>query len=390
MLDPDLEADPFGDLPDDLPMAHQDLDPGLSAVDLGFDFSAFKERLAGGYVIEVKDTGVYAPFGPLLKRNPKQMDLLKLCLGKLKEPTPGRVIVLKGRKGGMSTALEILALEIAQQLPWWAGIVAHTQKSSEKLFSIARNAYEHLPADLRVEFRNMTQESLVFGRRSREAREAGDLGHAGGIRSKTAGGLYPFSGDTIRFLHLSEAAKYDVCGDIDAQMKFIMSAMQSVPKNACTLVVAESSPNGSQGWFYNTWQRAMSGDVDAAGVGWVPFFFGFLDDPSARMPVPEKYDWGNWPAEDKEREEMMRRQYGASPEHLMFRRFTIYNEFDNDPDLFDGEYPLSPEVAFRASGRPVFPRVSLAAQRQFLAPPRQSYHAYLADLQPVPQTASFE
>jgi hypothetical protein len=227
---------------------------------------------------------------------------------------------------------------------------------------------------MRPEFQYMRANYIKFGTLSRERRRDGDFGHDSSFSCETAAGVYPFSGSTIRAMHLSEAAKYDSAGNINDQMRFIMSALQSLPKNGASVVIAESSANGQQGWFYETWQRASKGKSD-----WKPFFIGFLDDPSASLSAPSGYDWEDWPKDDLEKETMYRRKYGAVDSQLYFRRFTIVNELNGDPDLFDQEYPISPEMAFLASGRPAIPRHSLKAQEEYVLDPGARLSARLIE-----------
>lgn len=369
----DTIYDPFDNLPDMPPESPEAAAANkISVYNLGFNEELFSRRLRNGYVIEDKRTGSFLPWGPLLKANPPQFRLLKLLLDLAKKGGPVRVIVLKGRKVGVSTALELFLLELAMQLPWSVGVVAHTDDSTAKLFSMTRNAYEHMPQNLKPDYRYMSLDRIEFGQRDKEKRDAGEHGHQASLKMRTVGGIYPFSGDTIRALHLSEAAKYDAAGDMEDQMRFIMSALQSVPKNGPSFVIAESSANGQQGFFYETWQRAVAGKNE-----WTPFFIGFLDDPACRMEVPTLYDWSDWPADDAEREEALVKM-GASKEQLYFRRYMVRNEFNGDADLFDQEFPSTSDVAFLSSGRPVFRKAILDAQAPFVKKPLRRLSARFA------------
>lgn len=344
---------------------------------LGFSEQLFTERINRGYVIEEKSTGQLLPWGPLLKTNPPQYKVLKTAVQALRKGGPVRIIVLKGRKAGVSTALELMLLELAQQLPRWkVGVVAHTEDATGKLFNIARTAYEHCPAGLKRPYRYFQQGWIEFGEREVKERNDGNLGHEASFLTRTAGASYPFSGDTLRALHLSECAKYDSVGDMDDQMRFIMSALQAIPKNGASIVFAESSPNGRQGWFYDTWNGAVAGKN-----GWIPIFIGFLDDPSTQdIPIPEHYDWNNWEHEDKQREEALI-EMGATKKHLYFRRFTIANELNGDPDLFDQEYPVNPAVAFLASGRPVIRKSVIERQSRNVSHPSRQLTARIIDME---------
>lgn len=374
---------------------------GVSIFELGFDLNRLRQRVAAEYRIEDKRSGAFNVWGPLLKRNPPQLKLLQLILREAKRGGPVRILVLKGRKVGVSTAVELLLLDLVMQLEnWTAGVVAHTDDSATKLFGMARHAYEQLDAAKRPELRRDQQNMMEFGKRHKKDRDAGARGHVAKFKTATAAGSYPFSGDTVRALHLSECAKYDAVGDDEAQMRFILSAIQAVPKNAASFVVAETTANGQQGWFYETWTKAEANKLAADGLQWIPFFISWLADPSTRMRVHASYTWDDWPEEDKVREEELRARYskdgvctecgGAFNEHLRFRRFVIKEEMSSDPDLFNQEFPTTPTEAFLSSGRPGMPKRALDLQEQHISEPARRLSSRFSDAAEGGMTYGFD
>ena len=220
----------------------------------GFNLQKFNERLRAGYMIEDKFTGAMLRFGMLLKNNYPQRELLRAILAGMQEGGPQRFIVLKSRKIGVSTLEAVLHCEYAIQLPeWTCATVAHTEDSARKIFSISRNALDRLPDAMKPPIRYNSEDRVQFGLRSKADRFDGMAQeHRATIKAETAAGRYPLSGDTVRALHLSECAKYDSVGDMEAQEAFILSAMGAVAKTGPSIVVAESTANGKQGWFYKT------------------------------------------------------------------------------------------------------------------------------------------
>ena len=349
----------------------------------GFSKKKFVQRIETAYRIQDKGTGAFLNWGPLLRSNPAQLKVLRHILKACERGGPVRILILKGRKVGISTAVECLNLEIAMQVPGFSvGVVAHSAESTAALFRIARNAYDAM-ATLpdRPEARSHTQESIEFGHRHKEVRQTGADVHKAGIWAKTAKGNYPFAGMTMQVLHLSECAKWDTVGDINAQQAFILSALGSMPKIGPSVVIAETTANGMEGWFYETWQRATNGSNDPDGSMWVPIFISWLDDVSNRQPVHKDYDWDHWDEDDKAREAVLRgAPFFADDEQLMFRRHTIYTDMNMDTQLFDQEFPTTADQAFIASGRPAIPRGYLDTLIRHIQPPVKRYRPKITQM----------
>jgi hypothetical protein len=350
---------------------------------LGWDDKLFKKWIVNALRIEDKTTNAMLPLGPLLMANRPQAELLFTILKALDRGGPVRFLVLKSRKVGVSTIVVELLLAMAMQLKGiTCAILAHTDESSLKLFKIARDSYENLPKDLKnaLPTRYNAQDRIQFGNKDYEKLKAQDFGHVALIKSQTAAGQYPLTGDTVRVLHLSECAKYDAVGDHAAQQRFILSALGAVPKLGPSLVIAESTANGQQGWFYNEWQRASKAQADGETTSnWIPLFFSWLEDPACWAPVPHGYDWSRWPAEDQKTEAMLRDTFFAKPEQLYFRRSQINIEMAGNYELFDQEYPTTPSGAFLASGRPAVPRRYIKAMEAMVTDDYRRYTAKVID-----------
>lgn len=351
----------------------------VSWAELGWTEDMFRHHVARCFKIEDKLTSAMMLWGPLLLENTPQMRTLWTLMQAMKAGGPVRALVLKNRKVGVSTALEMLLLSIAMQCNGiTCGIVAHSDDSAQKLFSMIRQAYEHLPPDVKrgLPLRFNSESRIQFGNREHEKIAAGDLGHVAQLKCQTAGGAHPFAGDTLRVLHMSECAKYDAVGDFQAQQRFILNAMGSVPKVGPSLVIAESTANGQQGWFYETWMQA---DKNDAGVRWIRIFIPWMSDPACSAPVPEGYDWTRWYPEDLATELDLIRVHKCTLEQLMFRRNVIATEMNGKFDLFDQEFPTTPEGAFLASGRPAVPRRYLKAMESGLSDDYARYSARIVD-----------
>jgi hypothetical protein len=357
-------TDSIADFLDDL-KADTQLDPGIdvwgknppnSVFERGFNLEGAKKRLARGYIIKDKKTSVPLPFGALLVRRKVQRDLANFLISLLRKGGPVRVIVLKSRKLGVSTIADWLLAELSIQIPgWYSAIIAHSEDSSKELFDVARRSIERMESlGLVPELRVNNDKEMEFGARAREARKqqalAGEMEHGGKMKSGSAGDAYALSGHSPNGLHLSECAKYDIVGDIDRQERVILSVLGSMSKSGPSIVIAESTANGQQGWFYKTFVAAMKAQADGDGVNWVPVFIPWFKDPDCWAEVPSGYVWEKWDADDRAREKRLVEQYKLKPQQLYFRRRTLAQDLGMNPDYWDQEYPDSWETAFISSG----------------------------------------
>ena len=114
---------------------------------------------------------------------------------------------------------------------------------------------------------------------------------------------------------------------------------QAVPNTKGTAVFIESTANGVSGVFYDMWKGAVEGTN-----GYVPVFIPWFCDPEYREPVSKGF---KRTPEEKE----LAKKFKLDNEQLMFRRRKIAQ---NGLDLWNQEYPDTPETAFLTTGRPVF------------------------------------
>jgi hypothetical protein len=135
-----------------------------------------------------------------------------------------------------------------------------------------------------------------------------------------------------------------------------------VPDEAGTCVIAESTPEGASGWFYDQWQKALSvedflaalkdGEVKP-GNGWVKIFAAWFEFEENARGVSE--------AERKKiqatltvREAKGVKDYQWTVEQIAWRRDTMASECGGSEDAFDEYYPEDEVSCFLTSGRPRF------------------------------------
>lgn len=244
---------------------------------------------------------------------------------------PVRIIVLKARQVGISTATEAL-------LFWWSflfkgsnGLVmAHEGSSSEELFQMTKLYWETFPFQSLYTLKYNTKQNMHWlETRSR-------------LRITTAKSVAGGRGSTVHALHASECAFYN---DPDTLWTALDNA---IPDTFGSVVIKESTANGVGNYFYNDWQLAKEGASD-----YVPLFFPWYMHPEYKLPTTL-----NVKAELNAEEKQLLR-IGASYENIAWRRRKIEAWAHGDVSKFHQEYPSTDEEAFIVSGQPIFSALHL-------------------------------
>ena len=333
-----------------------------TAYSLGFDRDAFITRLAKEYQIKHRRTGKNISFGAAMAERKAQAEMARDVLDSLRAGGPVGWIMLKPRRCGWSTFFAILGLELASRVGWDVGIMAHEEDSTRAIYDIAKIAYERLPSP-RPELRYSRLNRLVFGTHHRATRnDSDDPGDMNSLACKTAGGHHPFSGQTIRFAHLDEVAKWP--GNAKDQWQAINSVANTMPTDGPTLMVWVSTANGSEGAFYETYLEAQKYADRPGYFAYRPHFMPWFADEGSRMVVAPEHlkAWDEWDKEDREREAELVARFNLSKEQLFFRRHK--SQKLGGWDFFSQEYPATWQEAFLASGRGVFAMEHIEKQRR--------------------------
>lgn len=253
---------------------------------------------------------------------------------------PVRIIVLKARQLGISTATEATIFAWSFMFPGTNGLVlSHEDPAAQELFQMYRLYWDLWPHRSLFTQRYSTRKQLTFS----ETRSQ--------IRVVTAKNEQSGRGSTIQALHASEAAFWPDAAELWSGLD------QTIPNYHGTIVVIESTANGVGNWFYDMWQRAEEGEVD-----YVPMFFPWYKHPEYHHHMFEKSTNIELNAEEKHLRRLMQKQqyndefiYGS----ISWRNWKILNSFNGDVERFMEEYPSYPEEAFITTGRPIFPAMRL-------------------------------
>lgn len=291
------------------------------------DFDVYREKN-----LKIKDkSGAIVPFEP----NTAQQKLIEYVLEQLSRGLPVRVIILKSRQMGFSTAVEAL-------IYWWTAthkninsiIIAHDNAASKNLYNMFKRYYEHSLDIFKPARKYDTKSDLTFARE-----DGGGLNSS--IKTATADNTSTGRSDTAQLLHCSEVGQWRNGEEI------VASLFQTVPLLPNTMIFLESTAQGVGNYFYEEWQAAKKGDSV-----FYPFFFSWWEHDEYELN-------GNIDRYTPEEEELIKLfEKNNIPKHrwdrkLSWRRFKV-REFNKNPDLFKQEYPATELEAFLASGRPRF------------------------------------
>ena len=269
-----------------------------------------------------------------LKFNEPQQRYYNIIKRLKQERKPVRIIILKARQMGFSTATEgIFFKETVTKSNVNTAIVAHKEDSTTNLFNMSKLMYNELPEAIKPEKLNSNAKELVFNNKD-------GRGLNSKIKCMTAGGDGVGRSDTINNLHLSELAFWQ--GD---KKQTLTGLLQAVPHNPDTMIIIESTANGYE-YFKELWDNAVSGKSD-----FVPIFIGWNELQEYQMP----YTGFELTKEEKE----LQKAYALTLEQLTWRRWCIANNCGGDIEQFKQEYPINPEEAFISTGKCFFDKANI-------------------------------
>lgn len=267
---------------------------------------------------------------------------------------PIRVIVLKARQEGISTATESLIFaNIVNSCNKQAGIITHTDEATNNLYNMTKLMYDNMPENFRPETKYSNTKELVFNNDK-------GTGLNSSIRCMTAGTKGVGRSFTYHFLHISEYAFWP-----GNKHQTLAGLLATVPDLPGTMVVIESTANGYED-FKEMWDSAVNGESE-----FVPVFLGWNQLPEYKR----KYDGFELTSEEKE----LKMIYNLSDEQIAWRRYKIKTECNGDIDMFKQEYPISPEEAFLGTGQSIFDKEKIVNRIEKIKdtkPLRKGYFKY--------------
>lgn len=251
---------------------------------------------------------------------------------------PCKMIVLKPRQKGASTCSQAIIYHHYNRYKDLNGsLMGDIAGTSDKVFDIFRrfatnDAFEWVPNIPTVPKSDLT--------------EIVQLKNGSTYGKETAGSKNAGRSGTIQVGNLTEVAFWNTSGTTDPALAYLQSLYDEEPMSLC---IADSTPNGPAGWFYNTCTAAMNGENDWKFIfaAWFEFedsVYGFRNDEHRKEFFESMTD--------EEIQEMDK--YKLTLEQMHWRRRTVMDKCDGDTDKFRQEYPSDPIECFLMSSRPRF------------------------------------
>lgn len=309
----------------------------------------------------------FANIVPFVPNEPQRalIDYVLLCI---KEKRPVKVIILKARQMGFSTAVEALCY-------WWTStnfninsvIIGNDEKSSLNLYRMFRRYFDNTNILFKPSVRYNTKSDLTFEKFDESGKQIG-LGSA--IKIETAKNKSAGRSDTINFLHGSEVATWESGEDL------VASLMQTVPDaevmDKPSMVFLESTAEGRGNYFHKEYVAAAEGKNNyqpAFAPWWILDTYerdatfdelGKLNDYELFLVdlMRQGHDTlgHHFPVSEK-----------AIPRKLAFYRRKA-KDFAATPERLPQEYPSTWQEAFIASGKNVFNPLALQEMEKDATP----------------------
>jgi hypothetical protein len=262
---------------------------------------------------------------------------------------PMRMVVLKARKVGISTATQAKMIQrCTLRENQYAVVVAQDRETGDVLYQIGERLYTNLPTD------DYLKPKVGQHRRSRFLHFTGEASWMDGAaypdsryKVDTAGEFQSGRGGTPTAIHASEVAFWD---QILVKLTALKNAMPREPE---TMFVIESTANGFNA-FKDIWDDAAEGRSNYGA-----FFWPWHKEAEYRMPFinprdRERFIIGDPDNPYAEEEPDLVKNLDLDLEQLNWRRQTIADECNGDVRTFHQEYPATPEQAFISTGQKVF------------------------------------
>jgi len=285
--------------------------------------------------------------------NPLQsriLEALELCLA---NNWPVRILGLKKRQGGLTTVCAAIQYWLLNVRTTNAMVMGGLKWQSGNVWKYIRFFKDH--------------DTFDWGNTFKLGEEIGAVSNGSALQKGTAKQPESCRSAALRSLHCTEVARWATDGVANAE-RILTGAMASLPKLPWTFAIWESSAAGPTGMFYKRWSKALSLEDVKAGRKprpgqFIKVFAGWHEHEDSRLSMtPDERSEFERSLSEEERALMNR--FDLSLEHLFFRRVTIEEECNGDPQIFKREYPFTPEEAFSASSASFFPSAGLAHLRK--------------------------
>ena len=295
---------------------------------------------------------------PFVPNEPQRalIDYVLLCI---QEKRPVKVIILKARQMGFSTAVEALCY-------WWTStnfninsvIIGNDEKSSLNLYRMFRRYFDNTNILFKPSVRYNTKSDLTFEKFDENGKQIG-LGSA--IKIETAKNKSAGRSDTVNFLHASELGAWENGEDL------VASLMQTVPDvevmDKPSMVFLESTAEGRGNYFHKEYVAAVNKKNNYQPLFAPWWILDTYERDATFEDLGQLNDYESFLVElMKKGHETLGHKFAIKEESIP-RKIAYYRrkakDFAATPERLPQEYPSTWEEAFIASGKNVFNPLAL-------------------------------
>lgn len=302
--------------------------------------------------------GGVGPFVPNREQNDFYDKIIKTAM----RGEPIRLILLKGRQIGMSTATAALVYAIVSLAVGMNALTAaHEEPSSRHIWSIYQRFKRHDPrGDGRPKVTKDSHKEMVFG--EIESSIGVNVADEEIGRAKT-----------LHIFHGSEVAMWK--GDVEAALSNLMSTFDYETPH--TIIILEST--GKSGTEFE--RRFREADDNPEGEWKAVFYPWFWDE--TKYIEPNEYEYADLlGTDDPDERELLRMEIEpgkyVQPGHLKWRRKTIRDVYGGNVHLFKINNPATVNEAFDAKSTGFFNSDALAYLRKRAGSPEGEYRFELS------------
>ncbi|MBE3036881.1 MAG: hypothetical protein IMZ70_07375 [Candidatus Atribacteria bacterium] len=231
--------------------------------------------------------------------------------------TTSKTFIAEGFVSHNSTYVEARYFrEINRQQMRYACVCSADTDATDKVFKMASLFQQEIPGEFRRPTEYSNRKELVYS-----------APHRSQFLCQTAGKDVLGRGGLTHLLHPTEFSFWN-----RAKEQF-GGAAQEVPDDPETIIVIESTSNGTGGAFYDMFVDAVERWKCTKSLdGYIPIFLPWYIFDYYRRPVPE-----HWKPAEEERE--IQAKHKLDMEQLYWRHWAIENKCQGDIRLFRQEYP---------------------------------------------------
>jgi hypothetical protein len=378
-----LEAGSLAAMAEDVGISFREAKAALKELRYDHDFSFWA---AVCIQIETKTEG----HQPFILRRP-QRELVRSFERQRLAGEPIRLVLLKARQWGGSTAMQLYMMWIQQRHKkhWNSFVCAQDKGAAKRIRGMYTLAADKYPADVGA----VTHRPYEGSQNTRYVEERECIMGVGSVERPDAVRSY-----TYQMLHLSEVGLWKSAAQVNAE-SFAQSLSGALVDAPYTFCVIESTAKGVGNFFHRMWQKANgelekeraggsdgaaggfgpeesfrpaegapAEDPDDAG-GYEPFFVAWFDNEENQAELPttperyldtlDEYEWGVlW-------------HEGASLQQIEW-----YRRRQQEPGMDEewrrkSEYPSTPDEAFQSSGSRFYPKPYVKKARKHTCPPAE-------------------